>query len=104
MASLKHRHIEEQERIAAYRAVAEEIAVRADILQRCEDCREVFDKLAIVHPGADLTPAYEIASAMIRDGDSLVEDVWDRKSLLAAIKAVCEDSPSECECMRRGDD
>jgi hypothetical protein len=95
--------MEDMGRIEENRAVAEEIMVRAGVLQRCDSCGEVVDKLGIVHPGSDLAPAYQIASAMFRDGDELVNG-YDRRAVLDTIKAISADCVVDCRCMRRGND
>ena len=103
MGSAEQQHQEELDRIEANREVAEEIMVRAGILHRCESCREVVDKLNIVHAGSDLDSAYRIASAMFRDGDKLVEG-YARRAVLDTIKTIAADCAVDCQCMRRRDD
>jgi hypothetical protein len=102
MGFVMQKYIEDLERIEANRDVAEEILVRARLLERCASCREVFDKLGIIHAESDLEPAYRIASAMFRDGDKLVEN-YDRRAVLDTIKAIAADCAVDCQCMRRGD-
>ena len=101
MGLAEQKHNEDLERIEANREVAEEIMVRAGILQRCPACGEVVDKRGIVHSGSDLEAAYRIASAMFRDGDELIEGS-DRRPVLDTIKAIAADCATECRCMRRG--
>jgi hypothetical protein len=103
MGSAKQKYIEDMDRIEANRGVAEEIMVRAGILQRCASCREVVDKAGIVHAESDLEPAFRIASAMFRDGDELVEG-YDRRAVLDTINAIAADCAEDCQCTRRGDD
>lgn len=99
MGAAKQRYFEELDRIGGNRHVAEEILVRAGILQRCNSCLEAFDKYGIVYSGTDLEPAYRIASAMFRDGDQLVSG-YDRRSVLDTIKAIAADCAMDCRCMR----
>lgn len=103
MGLAKQKYIEDMDRIEANREVAEEVLVRAGLLQRCTSCGEAFDELGIVHAESHLTQAYRIASAMFRDGDALVED-YDRRAVLDTIKAIAADCAGDCRCMRRGDD
>jgi hypothetical protein len=103
MGAAKDRWLEDMERIEGNREVAEEIMVRAEILQRCRSCGEAFDRYGIVCANTDLEPAYRIASAMFRDGDDLVNG-YDRRDVLDTIRAIAADCGEECQCLRRHDD
>ena len=93
----KQAQLERWDRFNANCDVADEILVRAGILQRCSACQAAYDHFYVVHPETDLTEAYKIASAMFRDDDELVRE-YDRRAVLDTIKDRCHDAPCNCEC------
>jgi hypothetical protein len=93
----KH-YIDECERFAQYKHVAGEIMVRAGILQRCPHCHAIYDRFFIVSAATDLTEAYRIASAMIRDDDPLLGSCCDRQAMLDTIKELAVECAAECSC------
>ena len=103
MGFWKQAQIERWDRIEANRDPAEEILVRAGLLQRCGFCQQAFDCEMVVHAKSDLTSAYMIASAMFRDGDPLIEG-HERQEVLDTIKDIASDCQCECACIRRRDD
>jgi hypothetical protein len=76
------------------RAVAEEIAIRAGYLNRCEGCSEIYD------PGSeDPEPAYRLAISLIKEKDALVKIFWnDPQRLTDLIKELVEQYPELCHC------
>jgi hypothetical protein len=72
------------------RMVAEEIAVDAGRLKRCEFHSEVYGA-----PGEDNTPAYMRGNRLFSAGE--LNGVFsDRTEMTDTIKAVVEDSAMEC--------
>lgn len=70
--------------------VAQEIAVDAGVLERCEYHNEVYDALA-----GDYTPAYMRGNRLFSSGE--LNGVFsDRREMTDAIKAAIEDSAMEC--------
>jgi hypothetical protein len=70
--------------------VAQEIAVDACVLKRCEYHGEVYDALA-----GDNTPAYMRGNRLFSSGE--LNGVFsDRREMTDAIKAAIEDSAMEC--------
>ncbi|MGD0893791.1 MAG: hypothetical protein ABR923_19895 [Terracidiphilus sp.] len=70
--------------------VAQEIAVDAGVLERCEYHGEVFDAMA-----GDNTPAYMRGNRLFSSGE--LNGVFsDRREMTDAIKAAIEDSAMEC--------
>src|SRR5262249_42675866 len=103
MGAAKPHQIEEWARRESNREVAEEVLVRAGILQRCDCCGDAFDRFGTVSASSDLQDAYRIASAMFRDGDPLVEG-YDRRGVLDTIKDIEADCAMDCQCARHRDD
>lgn len=70
--------------------IAQEIAVEAGVLERCEYHGEVFDAQA-----GDNTPAYIRGNRLFSSGE--LNGVFsDRRDMTDTIKAVVEDSAMEC--------
>ncbi|WP_263350314.1 hypothetical protein [Acidicapsa acidisoli] len=70
--------------------IAQEIAVDAGVLKRCEFHSEVYGA-----PGDDNTPAYIRGNRLFSSGE--LNGVFsDRREMTDAIKAAIEDSAMEC--------
>lgn len=79
-------------------SVAMEIALEAELLARCPECRDVYDPLS-----NNFEAAYRLANSMITRGDPLVVRYSaDRTQLTDAIKGVCKPYPDHCRCGASG--
>jgi len=95
---LTKEHLMNQE---AKREVAEEIAIRVNLLERCDDHNYVFDPL-----NCNYEDAYKLANSLITNGDPLV-DIFngDRQELTDLIKDICDEYGRSCPgCDARNDD
>jgi hypothetical protein len=68
---------------------AEEIAVQAGVLEKCELHEEVYDPL-----GGDLEAAYKLGNYKFSRGE--VSSFDDRREMTDAIKDVVEQAAMEC--------
>jgi hypothetical protein len=68
---------------------AEEIAVQAEVLEKCELHEEVYDP-----GGGDLQDAYKLGNYKFSRGE--VASFGDRREMTDAIKAVVEQAAMEC--------
>jgi hypothetical protein len=69
---------------------AEEVALQAGVLKKCELHEEVYEPLL----RADVQDAYKLGNYKFSRGEVLSFD--DRREMTDAIKAVVEDAALEC--------
>ena len=76
------------------RDTATDVAVRADVLKRCEFCEDVYDPLNF-----DPSPAYMLANHLFST-DHRISELFDgnRKMMTDEIQQAILETPEDCYC------
>jgi hypothetical protein len=97
MGYLKSLEIEREAQWGA----AQEIALRAGVLTRCDVCEDITND----GDGEEIESAYKLGNYLITQNDPLV-DLFkgDRRLMTDTIQAVVDDHGESCYCSRHADD